>query len=151
MKYLFAGLLLLLTSCAPPKPAGQLKHDQLLPQLSRLPGAVVAATEPASFSYPAEVMFGSYAVLPLPGGPKLLNPLAGFLKQNPQLLWRVDIRAQTGYGAGYDQALAEKRSELLASYLLSKGVDLKGLSFQPAAAVGDQLVFTLKAAETSAN
>ena len=151
MRYLFAGLLLLLTSCAPAKPAGQLNVDQLLPQLSQLPGAVVAATEPASFSYPAEVMFGSYAVLPMPGGPKLLNPLAGFLKQNPQLRWQVDVRAQTGYGENYDQALAEKRSELLATYLLSKGVALQGLYFQPSAAAGDQLEFTLKASEATAN
>ncbi len=151
MKYLLAGLLLLLASCAPPKSARQTAVDQLLPQLSQLPGAVVAATEPPSFSYPDQVMFGSYAVLPMPGGPKLLNPLAVFLKQHPQLRWQVDVRAQTGYGVEYDQSLAEKRSELLATYLLSKGVALQGLYFQPAAASGDQLVFTLKPDEATSN
>jgi len=150
VKHLLLGLWLLLAACAPPKPAKQITVESLLPQLQRLPGAVVTVTPP-SFSYPEQVMFGSYAVLPMPGGPKLLNPLAGLLKRNPQLLWQVDVRVQTEYGDDYDQALAEKRSELLASYLLSKGVALQGLYFQPAAAAGDQLVFTLKTAESKAN
>lgn len=143
MRYLLAGLLLLLLSCAPPKSAKQVDGGTLLPQLSQLPGVVVASAEPLSFSYPEQVMFGTHAVLPMPGGPKLLNPLAQFLKQHPQLPWQVDIRVQTIYGAEYDQLLAEKRGELLASYLLSKGVTLQSLYFQPSVTDGDPLVFTL--------
>ena len=144
MRFLLAILLLLLVSCAPPKSATQSNRDNLLPQVSQLPGAVVANGEPLSFGYPAQVMFGTHAVLPMPGGPKLLNPLAEFLKQNPQVPWLVDVRVQTIYGDEYDQALSEKRSELLANYLLSKGVDLHNLYFQPSSSEGDQLVFTLK-------
>lgn len=157
MQYLLAGLLLLLVSCAPATTVRQansekqVNSEKLLVPLSQLPGVVASATEPLSFSYPEQVMFGTHAVLPMPGGPKLVNPLAQFLKQNPQLSWQVDIRVRTIYGVAYDQALAEKRSELLASYLLSKGVNLQNLHFQPTAAAGDQLVFTLKALETKAN
>jgi outer membrane protein OmpA-like peptidoglycan-associated protein len=143
MRYLLAGLLLLLVSCAPPKSSKPIDRETLLPQLSQLPGVVASATEPLSFGYPEQVMFGSRAVLPMPGGPQLLNPLAQFLKQHPQTLWQVDLRVQTIYGAEYDQTLAEKRSELLASYLLSKGVNLQSLYFQPSFADGDPLVFTL--------
>lgn len=143
MRYLLLGLLLLLGACAPVKTAAPAKGESLLPQLLQLPGAVVATAATPGFSYPDQVMFARYAVLPMPGGPKLLNPLAQFLIQNPQLSWQVEVRAQTTYGADYDQLLAEKRSELLASYLLSKGVDLHALSFQPIAGPGEQLIFTL--------
>ena len=143
MRYLLLGLLLLLGACAPVKTTPPAKGASLLPQLSQLPGALVTSAATPGFSYPDQVMFARYAVLPMPGGPQLLNPLAQFLTQNPQLSWQVEVRAQTTYGAEYDQLLAEKRSELLASYLLSKGVDLRGLSFQPVAGAGAQLVFTL--------
>ena len=144
MKYLLLGLWLLLSACAPAKSTKQTNTDTLLPIVSQLPGAVVTTAEGFRFSYPEQVMFGTHAVLPMPGGPKLLNPLAEFLKQNPELVWLIDVRVQTIYGLEYDQALAEKRSELLASYLMSKGVDLQNLSFQPATEEGAQLVFTLK-------
>ncbi len=159
MKFLFWLLLILLTACAAkpssdPQASSSVRASQvsakaksenetLREQLKNLPGAALQQ-EPLGFSYPDQVMFGKGAVLPLPGGPKLLDPLAEMLKQNPELAWQVAVRAKTEHGQSYDQALAEKRSELLATYLLSKGAELGKLDFQPDAAVGDPLVFTLK-------
>lgn len=137
-------LLLLLSACAAsgPQPV-KFDRELLLVQLTTLPGVQITADRPVQFSYPAQSMFGTGAVLPLPGGVRLLDPLASFFQRNPGLSWRVDVQVQTEYGIDYDQSLAEKRSELLASYLLSKGVPLEDLTFHPEAADGPPLVFTL--------
>lgn len=146
MKKVVAGiLLLLLMACATSAPR-VVKYDReaLLAQLAQLPGVAVLAGEGVQFSYPAESMFGVGAVLPLPGGTGLLDPLAEFFLRNPGLPWSVDVRVKTDHGVDYDQMLAEKRSELLATYLLSKGVTLTDLYFQPAAASEQALIFTPK-------
>ncbi len=150
MKFLLSLLLpsLLLAACAPaPSSPPQAAPQQVdlagvRQQLARLPGAEVQE-QPLAFSYPGQVLFGDGAVLPMPGGPKLLDPLAAFLKQNRQLVWQVEVRAETEQGPAYDQTLAEKRSELLASYLLSKGAELKNLHFQPEASAGAPLSLLL--------
>lgn len=150
MKKIFAGLvLLLLTSCIPPSGPPPVKFDRvaLSAQLAELPGVRVSPDAELQFSYPAQSLFGFGAVLPLPGGTRLLDPLAAFLLRNPGLRWQVDVQVKTEYGTDYDQTLAEKRSELLATYLLIKGVDLGELQFQPAAATVDALVFTLDQAQ----
>ena len=95
-------------------------------------------------------MYASGAVLPLPGGTSLLDPLAAFFQRNPGLSWRVDVKAATVHGSAYDQNLAEKRSELLATYLLSKGVALAELDFIPEAGPGQPLVFTLTSSQQAA-
>ncbi len=138
------ALLLLLSACTATAPPS-VKNDSvtLLEQLAALPGARVDAEEPLRFSYPEQTMFAAGAVLPLPGGPALLDPLAAFFQRNPGLSWRVDVRVATAHGSDYDQNLAEKRSELLATYLLSKEVALAELSFHPEAGPGQPLEFTL--------
>ena len=144
MNRLVLGILLLLTACAASGPqAVKLDPAQLQAQLERLPGARVSSLEPLRFSYPDQTMFGAGAVLPLPGGTALLDPLADFIRRNPSLDWRVDLQVETAYGTAYDQNLAEKRSELLATYLLSKGASLQKLHFHPEAAAGPPLIFTL--------
>ena len=146
MKRLLAGLLLLLLSaCAAangPRPVA-VDAESLVAQIRQLPGAVLREN-PLQFSYPEQAMFGVGAVLPLPGGTGTLNPLADFFLRNAGLVWQVEVPVQTEHGSEYDQALAEKRSELLASYLLYKKVDLSTLHFQPEAAAGEPLVFTLQ-------
>jgi outer membrane protein OmpA-like peptidoglycan-associated protein len=151
MNFLLSLLLILLAACAPapsgsPKAPQQVDLSGLRQQLALLPGVEVQE-EPLAFSYPEQVMFGKGAVLPMPGGPTLLDPLAAFLKHNPQLVWQVEVRAQTDQGQAYDQALAEKRSELLATYLLSKGAELKNLHFQPRASAGVPLELRLAVTE----
>lgn len=144
--------LLLLASCAPasrPQPA-TFDLGSLPAQLASLPGAVVDEEGGIKFSYPDQSMFGEGAVLPLPGGIKLLDPLADFFLRSPGLVWKIDVQTHTEYGPDYDQTLAEKRSELLATYLLSKEVDLRGLQFHPLAAAGDALVFTLNQPQQAA-
>ena len=146
MKQLLAGFaLLLLVACAVSTvvPRAAVDPAALATELSRLPGAAVSR-EPLRFSYPGEVLFGRGAVLPMPGGIGLLDPLAEFFLRHPGPAWQVELRVQTEHGHDYDQSLAEKRSELLATYLLHKGVDLSRLFFQPEAAAGQPLVFTLK-------
>ena len=146
MRYLLLAVLLLLGGCATSN-TGPAAYQPLRNALTQLPGAVPTAGEIPAFGYPGQVMFGTHAVLPMPGGPKLLNPLAEFLQQNSSFDWLVDVRVQTIHGADYDQLLAEKRSELLASYLQSKGVNLYKLHFQPSTDDGDQLVFTVKSSQ----
>ena len=137
-------VLLLLTACAGTRPqAVKIDHSTVLSQLEQLPGVQLETVEPVQFSYPAQTLFGAGAVLPLPGGTAILDPLAVFFQRNPGLKWRVSVQVQTAYGTTYDQHLAEKRSELLATYLLSKGVSLEDLQFHPEAAAGQPLVFTL--------
>lgn len=151
--FVIAFVVLLLISCVPLEGARPRQADQeaIAAQLDRLPGVLVQRQNGLQFSYPEQSMFGAGAVLPLPGGTGLLDPLAEFLLRNAGLVWQVDVQAHTGHGAVYDQTLAEKRSELLASYLLSKGVELNFLNFQPTAAEEDLLIFTLLQPQEAAN
>ena len=129
-----------------PQP-GQVDLAALTLQLEQLPGVEVQP-QPLTFRYPQERLFGTGAVLPLPGGPPLLDPLARFLRQQPGLRWQVKVRARTDLGRAYDQALAEKRSALLARYLLSKGAELRQLDLQPAAEAGAPVEFILITTQT---
>jgi len=142
-RYIFAALLLL-SACTATAPSNVISDSvPLLEQLAALPGARVDVEEPLRFSYPEQTMFAAAAVLPLPGGLAMLDPLAAFLRRNPGLNWRVDVRVTTAHGSDYDQNLAEKRSELLATYLLSREVALADLNFHPEAGSGQPLEFTL--------
>jgi outer membrane protein OmpA-like peptidoglycan-associated protein len=157
IRFLSGLLLLLLLSCTPPGgPAPgpvpeQVDKASILTQLAALPGVLIDSGDRLSFSYPDQAMFAAGAVLPLPGGTRVLDPLAAFLLRNPDLVWRVDVRAATRYGEDYDQNLAEKRSELIATYLLKKGVGLHNLHFHPAAVTGEPLVFTLNLSPGATN
>lgn len=147
IRYLLLGVICLTLAACAPAPGGSAKMPaaaDLQRQLQALPGAeIIAGPEELAFRYPQQRMFGPGAVLPLPGGSALLDPLADFLKKHPQSSWRVDLPVQSGYGSDYDLALAEKRGELLASYLLSEGVELQRLSFQPRVGPGEPLTFVL--------
>lgn len=146
MRSVIVGLFILwLAGCAASAPRTvKVDRGSMFEQLALLPGVSVTTGDGVQFSYPGEAMFGHAAVLPLPGGTALLDPLAEFFLRYPDLSWKVEVRAQTEHGELYDQNLADKRSELLATYLLSKGVTLQRLDFDPQAAAGQPLVFTLK-------
>jgi hypothetical protein len=143
MKKLLTALLLLLTACvADSSRTKKIDPALVLAQLAQLPGVTIESSQPPQFSYPEQTMFADGAVFPLPGGTPLLEPLALFLTSTSGS-WRADVRAKTTYGPEYDQLLAEKRSELLATYLSKKGVDLQLVTFYPQAAEGPPLTLTL--------
>lgn len=152
MRTFVVGMLfLLLAGCAAGvAPVKEVDRGSLLEQLALLPGAAIENGEPLQFGYPGAALFGSAAVLPLPGGTGVLDPLADFFLRFPELSWDVEVRARTAYGEDYDQNLAEKRSELLATYLLSRGVNLQRLYFSPLAGEGEPLIFTLQQPSTLA-
>lgn len=149
-KFMAAVMMILLVSCAAPGPQ-QPKFDPalLLDQLSQLPGAQILDRDNIVFSYPNSELFAPEAVLPLPGGTRLLDPLSDFFQTHKTLTWRVDVRAETARDKGYDQLLAEKRAELLKNYLQNKGLNSAGFTFYPAAEKGHPLIFSLNLPQTA--
>ncbi len=98
--------------------------------LAALPGAVPAPSEGAAgVAYPTGSLFAQRAVLPMPGGPRLLEPLVELLKRYPQQRWRFLVSARTGEGAAYDERLARQRRVLLERYLRSRAVALEQIEF----------------------
>lgn len=115
-----------LLSPPPPPPVKTIAdHRQ---ELAALPGAVVAA-DGLSLSYPGEVLFGAGAVLPLPGGMRLLAPLAEWMLQTPELSGTVTVRAMASDPA-YAQKLASTRRELLEKLLQGRGLTGDRLQWQ---------------------
>ncbi|MBE0503254.1 MAG: hypothetical protein IBX46_03910 [Desulfuromonadales bacterium] len=97
--------------------------EKLLQQASVLPIARVTITAGRlTIAYPQESLFATGAVLPLAGGAEALDPLAALLRNYPQAIWDARVLAATNHGADYDLALAQKRQELLQSYLRNAGV-----------------------------
>lgn len=108
----------------PPTPAPEPSwSEKLLQQASVLPIARVTITAGRlTIAYPQESLFATGAVLPLAGGAEALDPLATLLRSYPQAIWDARVLAATSHGADYDLALAQKRQELLQSYLRNAGV-----------------------------
>lgn len=97
---------------------------ETLQQLAaRLPGAELSTPDGnLLIAYPQASLFAPGAVLPMPGGPEVLDPLANYLKADPAARWDAKVMAATSNGSDYDLALAQKRSELLQRYLRNRGV-----------------------------
>jgi hypothetical protein len=131
-RFVSLALLFLLSGCqslapTPPPPPVKTVADQRL-ELAALPGAVVAA-DGLSLSYPGEVLFGDGAVLPLPGGMKILLPLAEWMLQTPELIGTATVRAQAA-DAAYALKLATTRRELLEQLLQGRGISAERLQWQ---------------------
>ncbi|KIH77798.1 hypothetical protein SAMN05660860_01305 [Geoalkalibacter ferrihydriticus] len=145
MKPILILLLSLLTACAAPLPDAPVvappaaSPAALTSALAALPGAELLDTDEIGIRYPGEVLFSSGAVLPLPGGVGLLDPLARFLVDYPGNRWALKVRAETEFGEEYDQRLAEGRAELLKRYLLRRGVAPGQLDWQIEAGAGAPL------------
>ena len=113
---------LLLSGCvastgpAKPKVDVETLHQQLL----LLPGAVIDLNT-LTVAYPGDVLFASGAVLPLPGGMEVLDPLMSWMLRSDEIIGTALVRS-TGHAADYDQALAEKRRELLERLFQNRGL-----------------------------
>jgi len=137
---LMAACLLLSSGCVPSAPVTQpsaaseapsqavTELAQWLKGFEALPGATLATVEgrPALY-YAGETLFAQGAVLPLPGGGALLDPLAEAMRSTPGGRWQVKVAAHSGEGPAYDQRLAAKRGELLMIYLTRRGVERERL------------------------
>lgn len=144
---LFACLALF--ACAPPPPGPPappvIDLVALRSELAALPGCRVEKGEPLALSYPGEVLFADAAVLPLPGGPALLDPLAEFLLTHPELRWHGTVQAHTGFSAGYDARLARKRAGTLLRYLMQRGVPADRVTLEGQEGEGPPLRLVLQA------
>jgi len=144
---------LLLLACAapapPPPPAAppeaRIDPAVLRSEAAALPGAVVAAEEPLTLHYPGPALFAEGAVLPLPGGTAVLDPLAAFLAAHPELLWTGTVRAGAAESPEYGAELAAKRRELLERFFHGRGVSAGQLQLSAAAGEGVPLALTLVA------
>lgn len=119
-----------------------LSHQQLRAQLAALPGIEVAPTEPLVASYPAGSLFAAAALLPMPGGVSVLDPLATFLRRS-NLSWQLKVRAATGEGVEYDHQLAAARVQILQQYFAAAGVDLRRMLFRSVAEDGAPLELSI--------
>ena len=142
--------LLLLACAAPPPPAPpaapevRLDPAALRNEAAALPGVDVAAAEPLTLSYPGAALFAEGAVLPLPGGTAVLDPLVAFLLAHPELHWAGTVRSGAAASQTYGAELAEKRLELLARFFRGRGVAAGQL--QLTAEVGEGVPFELSLA-----
>lgn len=157
MKRLFLLLVAapwLLSACiAAPEPRrlANPAPDQLRARLALLPGAEVSGEGVIVVRYPGESLFASGAVLPLPGGAAVLDPLADLLRSFPQLRWQGTVRAGTAGHGEYDLALAEKRTELLNRYFARRGVALEQLTLRPEASSGPSLELAPEVAQPASS
>ncbi len=136
MRY-FGGLFLLCLLVAGCVPGGTgslptetpLKASQLQGEIEKLPGARIREGNPVRIRYPAGVLFGDASVLPMPGGPDLLDPLVRLIRRSG-LAWQLRVHAVSGKGAEYDSLLARERVKVLRAYLQASGVDLEKISIR---------------------
>lgn len=142
---IIALLLVLLAACAAPRPKAPpvfqptvAAPEALQSALAALPGAEALDGE-IGIRYPGEVLFAAGAVLPLPGGLKLLDPLAEVLLAHPGNAWTLRVRAATVHGRDYDLELAEGRATLLQRFLARRGVAAERLEWQVEADAGAPL------------
>lgn len=79
--------------------------------------------------YVSQNIYRSGAALPTVEGMACLDVLADWLRNKPQLAWKITIggETQTGFDA---QALVNKRQELLQRYFLRKGIDTEDWEWQ---------------------
>jgi len=116
---------------------------KLRERLHHLPGAQVLPGEPLRLRYHGNLLFAPDAVLPLPGGERLLAPLAGLLAESGWS-WEGVVRAETGHGKEYDAELAAGRLQMLQRYLAHKGVGSGLVDWQTRAEPGPSLELTLR-------
>ncbi|PLY10950.1 MAG: hypothetical protein C0624_01930 [Desulfuromonas sp.] len=129
------------------QPVGERSESGDIQQrLAQLPGAqLLSEGELVGAVYPQGALFARRAVLPLPGGIAMLEPLATLLKEEKQRHWRVVLSAQTGQGGDYDQRLAQQRQVLMRRYLQRRGVTLEQIEFTVAPGEGSSLQLLLVA------
>lgn len=140
-------LLLALASCAapsrPPAPPATADPAVLRQQLLDLPGASFDPEKVLTVFYPGETLFAEGAALPLPGGTAVLDPLAALILATPGVQAVAIVRAHTEISAAYDQALAQKRGELLERFFRNRGVTGERLKLIVEAAEGPPLELAL--------
>ncbi|ALC18257.1 hypothetical protein DSOUD_3543 [Desulfuromonas soudanensis] len=134
-----------LFACVPAGPPAPVPLDvaAISAAAAALPGVRIDSVDPLSLSYPGEILFARGAVLPLPGGPALLDPLAALIAAEPRSRWRGTVRSAGGESPPYDLALAEKRRELLERYLQGRGVQTGLVTLVAVAEEGPPLELTL--------
>ena len=137
---------LLLSACAQnaggPGKGTPMNAQLLRNELAAIPGAVVTE-EPLRVRFPVGALFAQQALLPMPGGVEVLDPLAAVL-QKSQRNWLLKLRASTGEGAEYDAKLAAERAVVLKTYLTAAGVRPESLEFTSVAEPGDPLELHLQ-------
>jgi len=129
-------LLVLLSACAVPGP----EEPEFPEAMLALPGAVVNPGE-RIVEYPGESLFAAGAVLPLPGGMEILDPLIAFMLANPGLTGTGTVRSD-GPDADYHRRLAQKRKELLTAVFRNRGLPAERLIIT--SEVGPGVPFDLK-------
>lgn len=132
--FLIASLLLGFAACVPPPPsapvidAAALKQQaeaQFAAEVATLPGAeplAVSGKTVAAVAYPPGSLFAEGAILPLPGGPALLDPLSAILAR-PEWCAELALYGTRGGSVEDDQSFVEGRKMLLERYLLRGKVD----------------------------
>ena len=137
-------LLLLLVACAlpPRQDSPEVIRQQLQEQLIALPGAVIS-DDGLQVSYPDESLFAAGAVLPLPGGMEVLDPLVDLLLQNSQVRGVGTVRS-TGHSAEYDLLLATRRVEFLLQIFRNRGLAGDRLQLTPEVGPGVPLELQLQ-------
>ena len=134
-----------LGACSPPPPPAAIppsERDVVRERLLQLPGG--ALTEEGArlvLAYGDEVLFASGAVLPLPGGVALLDPLAQALREL-EGDWRLVVRADTADPPAYAQRLAEGRMRVLRRFLTQRGLAETRYLLEPGADAGPALTVT---------
>lgn len=128
--------------------AGQGPPAWLSPLQARtltLPGAqVTAAGDELTIAYPGASLFAAGAVLPLPGGAEVLDPLSDLLAAFPTARWNGTVRAATPHSSEYDGELAAKRAELLQRYFTNRGIAAGTVNWQSGAGDGAPLTLELQ-------
>lgn len=145
-----ASLLLLSACVMPPAETPEEVLQKLEVQLATLPAAVVSA-DGRIVSYPDESLFAAGAVLPLPGGLDVLDPLLELLLQHPDIRAVGTVRS-AGHKREYDQALAIKRQDILEKIFRNQGLGAERFQLTAVAAKGAPFEIELQPiiAETSA-
>jgi outer membrane protein OmpA-like peptidoglycan-associated protein len=145
-------LVTLLAACAAPTPqppaaeapASMAVQEDLAAEMAQLPGISVVAEGPLRGAFPGATLFAAGAVLPLPGGMEMLEPLAEFLRRHPDTRWTMQVRAATEFSTDYDRSLAQTRAELLLRYFTRKGLDMQRFEFTAEAGEGATLGLRLR-------
>lgn len=118
---------------------------ELRSRAATLPAAQATAEEEGlTIAYPGSALFAVGAVLPLPGGAEVLDPLSDLLAAFPAARWNGTVQAATTYGPEYDSALAAKRAELLQRYLTNRGVATAAVAWKSGAGAGAPLTLVLE-------
>lgn len=106
--------------------------------IDRLPCAEIEQGPPSVIRYPSVSLYQAGAVLPTQQGLACLEALAGWLASTSQGRWQVTVGAETV--AEFEPlVVAAKRQELLARFLLRKGIETRDWQWLTTAEPGAQL------------